>query len=493
MKTCTICLETKSFSEFNTLNRSPDGLYPQCKTCKRAIDSEYYRIKKEKLKEKARKYYTENKEKILAKKDRIKAQEYNKNYRLKKKENIKVYNEEYRQKNAEAISLKRKEYRQKNKDKINEYNKFRLESNPNAKISKGLRNRLRDFLKLKGIKKTQKFESYVGCSIDQLKAHLESQFQDGMTWNNYGEWHIDHILPLSNARDEEQLYKLCHYLNLRPLWAKDNIKKNNKADICWQKLQRDRLIQEDMLRGMPFNLKAKDFILSEESFSPEHRQFIERYEWLGTVGYGVKHVFTARYNGNLAGVIMIGTPNSFSYDKNLECLIQRGACASWAPKNLNSRLVMFACRWMVDNTEKRIFTAYSDFDAGEIGTIYQACNFDYIGNNYGASYNYILDNGKKVTSRHFSRTSSVKSYCAEMGIKWEKEWSKENGYQDLSKIPTEIKDILKKKINEEMAKCKKIKLNKKGKYALLLTKGKEVIEKPWTPLPYPKRNKLINN
>jgi len=63
--------------------------------------------------------------------------------------------------------------------------------------------------------------------IEQLKEHLEKQFDENMTWDNYGEWHIDHIIPLSSANTEEEMYKLCHYTNLQPLWAIDNIIKAN--------------------------------------------------------------------------------------------------------------------------------------------------------------------------------------------------------------------------------------------------------------------------
>ena len=60
------------------------------------------------------------------------------------------------------------------------------------------------------------------------KEHLENQFKEGMTWHNRSEWHIDHIVPLSSANNEEELYKLCHYTNLQPLWAEENLKKSNK-------------------------------------------------------------------------------------------------------------------------------------------------------------------------------------------------------------------------------------------------------------------------
>jgi len=72
----------------------------------------------------------------------------------------------------------------------------------------------------------------LGCTLEQLKAHLESQFQLGMTWENHGVqgWHVDHIIPLAsfNLADRDQLLKACHYTNLQPLWAKDNWSKKDK-------------------------------------------------------------------------------------------------------------------------------------------------------------------------------------------------------------------------------------------------------------------------
>ena len=63
-----------------------------------------------------------------------------------------------------------------------------------------------------------------------LKKHIESQFKDGMSWENHKHdgWHIDHIIPLSSAKNEENVYKLCHYTNLQPLWATENYKKGKK-------------------------------------------------------------------------------------------------------------------------------------------------------------------------------------------------------------------------------------------------------------------------
>jgi hypothetical protein len=80
--------------------------------------------------------------------------------------------------------------------------------------------------------KTSSAVQDLGCTIPELKFHLESLFQDGMTWENHGKygWHIDHIFPLARVdwNNEEQIKKVCHYTNLQPLWAKDNLQKGAK-------------------------------------------------------------------------------------------------------------------------------------------------------------------------------------------------------------------------------------------------------------------------
>ena len=70
----------------------------------------------------------------------------------------------------------------------------------------------------------------VGCSPQKLKERIETQFKEGMSWENYGlhTWHIDHIIPLSSANTEEEVYKLCKYTNLQPLWCEENYKKGKK-------------------------------------------------------------------------------------------------------------------------------------------------------------------------------------------------------------------------------------------------------------------------
>jgi hypothetical protein len=148
------------------------------------------------------------------------------------------YNKKYWIETKESQTQKHREWKSKNRDHINEYtreysrvwSKFQRETNPQYKITKNLRCRLYHALKDQNVIKTQKTLDLIGCSIDFLKNWLESKFKEGMSWENYGEWHIDHIKPCSkfNLTDEEEQKKCFCYNNLQPLWASENTSKGNR-------------------------------------------------------------------------------------------------------------------------------------------------------------------------------------------------------------------------------------------------------------------------
>lgn len=491
MKTCTLCNKTLESEFFNKKTSYYDGLSPWCKSCTSAKNKTDYKLTKEQKLAKSNEYYKNNREDVLERrKNDPSIKVYMKEWRQNNHQHIQEYNTGYKSNNGETIRIQRKTYRSQHREEINEYTKEKLKIDPLFKLGKMLRARLRDFLKNGNNFNKRQTADYIGCTMEQLKVHIEKQFKDGMTWENHAElWHLDHIIPLAHAKTEDQLYELARWTNLQPLTILKNLKKNKHLpkDVCWQKLRRDNLLQEDINNDCPIDVKAIEFDLAYESFGDEHRKFIERYEWLGTCGFGPKYAFTARYKGLLGGVILIGEPNSYQFGEVLEALIHRGACASWTPKNLASRLIMFSCRWMLNNTSKRIFTAYSDPEAGEIGTVYQACNFDYLGAFYGAEYSYKLSNGQLVSSRYFTRTSTMKKWAKELNITWLKEWNKPNGFQDINAMPPEIYQQLKDYAKVKKDTCIKTKKAPKGKYVLLLTKKCEKIEKTWKSELYPKR------
>jgi len=218
-KVCSKCKQEKLLCDFHKNARSKLGVTRQCKKCGNESSAKYRRENSEKDKKRKAKYRRENPEKIKERK----AKYYQKNSEKEKERNAK-----YRRENSERV----KKYRQENSKKINVHFRKRYKNDENFRIRTLLRSRIRKSLKSQSAKKSKRTSELVGCSIDELWKHLEKQFKDGMTRQNLGKWHIDHIKPCSlfDLTDPEQ-QKECHnYKNLQPLWAIDNIKKSNK----WQ-------------------------------------------------------------------------------------------------------------------------------------------------------------------------------------------------------------------------------------------------------------------
>lgn len=144
---------------------------------------------------------------------------------------LKLHNDEERKTRRNEL---RKIHYQNNRERLskykNEYQKKRRSEDNLYRMKHLMRNVVLNSFKNKGFKKDSKAEDIIGCSYEFLLEHLQSKFKDGMTWENRGVygWHIDHIIPLSSASNEEELIKLNHYTNLQPLWAEDNLKKSNK-------------------------------------------------------------------------------------------------------------------------------------------------------------------------------------------------------------------------------------------------------------------------
>ena len=214
-KVCSICKNDKGVCEFGKSKSSKDGLLYCCKKCNN---------------ERGKKYIKENPKKVLEqqKKWRDKNPEWVYNRHKKWREENPEKNKELKKNWYKNNPHKRKEYRENYKPRKHEQRKERRESDPIFALINNVRSRLYKYLTKLDITKKNKTFDIVGCNPLQLKEHLEKQFVDGMTWKNKRDWHIDHIIPLSSAKTEDELYKLCHYTNLQPLWAIDNIKKGNK-------------------------------------------------------------------------------------------------------------------------------------------------------------------------------------------------------------------------------------------------------------------------
>ena len=171
-KKCSKCNTEKPETSFNKESGTSDGLDTQCRDCKNA----YFR-----------------------------------RYRTSEKFN----------------SIKSKEQRRLSKKRWQEKNKIK----PEFRIAKNLRMRVNHALN--GRAKEQSTFSLVGCGIEELKNYISSKFTNGMSWENYGKWHIDHIKPCAafDLTDPKQQVECFHYKNLQPLWAKDNL---SKGDM-WQR------------------------------------------------------------------------------------------------------------------------------------------------------------------------------------------------------------------------------------------------------------------
>lgn len=201
-KVCKKCGIEKSVCEFDKKLGNRDKLSNKCKSCRRDYYNEYNKKNIEKKRKSYKEYYKLNRDKEL----------------LRSKNKHEKYSEQ------------EKEYRKNNRDRISKREKERYHKDLIFKLKTNVRNRLKLFLKTKKIYKNNTTFEIVGGTPEIIKEHIEKQFRDGMTWDNYGfsGWHIDHIIPLSSANTEEEVYKLCHYTNLQPLWANENYKKSNK-------------------------------------------------------------------------------------------------------------------------------------------------------------------------------------------------------------------------------------------------------------------------
>ena len=139
----------------------------------------------------------------------------------------------YKNKFPEKVAGWRKAWYAANRDKINaarrEQVALRKKKDPVFSLASGFRSRVGLEFRKKNFTKRSSAFRILGCTFEQLQKHLEAQFLPGMTWKNRGEWHIDHIVPLATAKTEEDVVRLNHYTNLRPLWAIDNLKKGAKS------------------------------------------------------------------------------------------------------------------------------------------------------------------------------------------------------------------------------------------------------------------------
>jgi len=272
MKTCSKCNIKKPLSDFYKHPNTKDGLDYSCKQCKLEYAKEYrnkldknevseyfnkYRKEnKEQLKRSKAEYYQKNKEKISLyykeyyKENKEKVIRRNKNWVNKNKKRVSLQQKVWREKNKDRVSISQKNWAKKNKKKTSRRAKERYRSDPRLRLINILSRRLKSLLKGHRSKHAEKI---IGLSSEQLRKYLEDRFEEGMTWDNWGQhkltneepmWNVDHIIPISFAETEEQIKILSDFSNLQPMWGEANIKKNNRMIINDELLTKEELINK---------------------------------------------------------------------------------------------------------------------------------------------------------------------------------------------------------------------------------------------------------
>jgi hypothetical protein len=248
-KICATCGVEKNISEFNKKIGGRHGVVAHCRTCLKIERRQYYKDKRDKFKEYHKKYYNANRKEIIKhqteytnlNKENIKLyhDEWRslhkneiKNYCENNKHKLREYSKEWRSKNYDRATEYDKEYGRTHRKEKREYKKRKYYNDENYKIEQISRSRIVSALKRKSTQKQYYLFELIGCTIDELKKHIESQFKPGMTWKNWNHktWHVDHIKPIASfdlTKPEEQK-KAFHFSNLQPLWAEENLKKGAK-------------------------------------------------------------------------------------------------------------------------------------------------------------------------------------------------------------------------------------------------------------------------
>lgn len=176
-KTCSVCSEWKEWTQYGKDKRNRDGHYSSCRSCHAAA---------------ARKSYAKDPKAAHAR------------------------NKAWKERNPAAANAHAAKYQRNKRARDIQH---RLKGHLRSRLYKALRDA--------GTARNASAVQDLGCTVEQLRAYLESKFLPGMTWENRHLWHIDHIRPLASfdLTDPEQQRQACHYTNLQPLWAEDNLRK----------------------------------------------------------------------------------------------------------------------------------------------------------------------------------------------------------------------------------------------------------------------------
>lgn len=238
MKPCNKCAIEKPLVEFHKNKSSLDGFTHMCKECAIAKSRAWYAANKEKAAATMKAYREENKEACIARaqtwveENREKSRQIKSAWKKRNPEVVRRHAREAARRDPEKQAARKLAYRAENRHVERAYLRKRRAENPLQKLHDSMGNRFRDVLRSN--KGGKAWKLFAGYDCVTLKAHLEAKFLPHMSWDNYGDWHIDHVRPIASfdfTVDFEDTVRACWAIsNLQPLWAIDNIKKGKKWD-----------------------------------------------------------------------------------------------------------------------------------------------------------------------------------------------------------------------------------------------------------------------
>ena len=231
-KACTKCNELKPWAKFYKKNNTNDGYAYYCKDCCRTQCRGRYQNLDEEGKQAhiaaAKKHH-----KALTPQQRT---AYKRAYITKMKNERPEQYKKYKKSKAEQKKRQKKRWKEEGGEQWEKYKRRRnkakrkyMKNSPRARMIHNIRKRLSSVIKLKKGRKLESYSKTIGCTVKRLYGHIENQFTQGMSWENYGEWHVDHVKPIAkfDLNSLEDVKKINHYTNLQPLWAKDNVEKGD--------------------------------------------------------------------------------------------------------------------------------------------------------------------------------------------------------------------------------------------------------------------------
>jgi hypothetical protein len=232
MKKCKVCEIEKEFTEFRLSKRHKDGYLNECRKCLSIKRREDYLNNYDIRRASNKKYYENNKEEIYLKIDKEKKRINDSKYYENNKIKISEIKKNYYENNKEEILDKRKIYYENNKEMINlptdRKREIKKKSYKKRKYQYVWREILRKTITQLKLDKSQTTLDILGYDYDILKLNMESKFKEGMSWENHGDWHVDHIIPISLFKEGTHASIVNRLDNLRPLWSKDNLIRQNK-------------------------------------------------------------------------------------------------------------------------------------------------------------------------------------------------------------------------------------------------------------------------